>query len=88
MKNKQYIPSGYLFEDACSPTAGSLGGKLLALLMDDIDIRVDGPAGESLFAYDTFIVESFLDEPVDIQIVTGGQVKALHDLDIPTGRLR
>ena len=38
----------------------------------DIPVRIDAPAKVSLFVYDngTFIVESFLDEPVDITVTT------------------
>ena len=40
------------------------------LLSKDLDFRIDAPAKVGLFLYDngTFIVESFLDEPVTIQI--------------------
>ena len=39
-------------------------------LSKDLDLRIDAPAKVSLFMYDngTFIVESFLDEPVTIQV--------------------
>jgi hypothetical protein len=47
-----------------------------------LDLRLDGPAEVSLFAYDnsTFVVESFRDEPSEAQVVLkSGQ--ALHDLE-------
>ncbi len=57
--------------------------RIKRTVTDDLPVRVDAPAGVSLFVYDndTFIVESFLDEPVDIQIVTAGSVKTLRDID-------
>ncbi len=48
----------------------------------DVDVRIEGPAMVSLFTYDngTFIVESFLDEPVQINlIITSGENK-VHEL--------
>jgi len=40
------------------------------ILSKDLDLRIDAPAKVSLFLYDnnTFIVESFLDEPITISI--------------------
>lgn len=57
--------------------------RIKRTVMQDFDVRVDGPAGVALFAYDndTFIVESFLDEPSDIEIVTDGRIMALRDLE-------
>jgi hypothetical protein len=45
-------------------------------------VRLEGPSKISLFAYDndTFVVESFRDEPVDIGLVTAGRFKRLRDL--------
>ena len=45
-------------------------------------VYIEGPAYVSLFVYDndTFIVESFLDESVDVDIVSTGAVKGLTDL--------
>ena len=56
-------------------------------------VYIEGPAYVSLFVYDndTFIVESFLDEPVDVDIVSTGAVKGLSDLLAGTevqGRVR
>ncbi len=56
-------------------------------------VYIEGPAYVSLFVYDndTFIVESFLDEPVDVDIVSAGAVKGLSDLLAGTevqGRVR
>jgi len=47
----------------------------------DLDVRIEGPARVSLFTYDngTFIVESFLDEPVQINVIlTSGEEKVLE----------
>jgi hypothetical protein len=52
-------------------------------IMADMDVRVDGPAGVSVFLYDndTFIVESFRDEPVDVTILAGEKITVLRDLE-------
>jgi hypothetical protein len=52
------------------------------LLNRDIYVRVEAPAHVAIFVYDndTFIVESFLDEPVDVNIVVTKQVGGLLDL--------
>jgi hypothetical protein len=52
-------------------------------IMADLDVRMDGPAGVALFLYDndTFIVESFLDEPVDVAILAGDEIAVLRDLE-------
>ena len=48
----------------------------------DLDIRIEGPAKVSLFAYDngTFIVESFRNEPVTIRVVTDRSVDKLTEI--------
>jgi hypothetical protein len=48
----------------------------------DLPVRVDGPANVALFVYDndTFIVESFLDEPVDVQLVLRQAGEGLKDI--------
>jgi hypothetical protein len=48
----------------------------------ELPVRVDAPGMVSLFLYDngTFIVESFLDQAVDISVTVAGQVAALHDV--------
>ncbi|MDR1555980.1 MAG: hypothetical protein LBS88_02960 [Tannerellaceae bacterium] len=48
----------------------------------DVDIRIEAPAQVSLFVYDngTFIVESFLDKPVTIQVLTNESTEKLTDL--------
>ncbi|MBN2003104.1 MAG: hypothetical protein JXA21_07075 [Anaerolineae bacterium] len=56
--------------------------RIRAVLLQDLPVRVNGPAQIMLFVYDndTFIVESFLDEPAPFQIIVGDNVVALHDL--------
>jgi hypothetical protein len=52
------------------------------ILSKDLDIRIDAPAKVGLFVYDngTFIVESFLDEPVTININTNDKINGLTDI--------
>ncbi|MDR1644425.1 MAG: hypothetical protein LBS05_01170 [Tannerellaceae bacterium] len=56
--------------------------QIRQLLSKDVDVRIEAPAKVSLFLYDngTFIVESFLDEPVTIQVITQPEVATLTDL--------
>ena len=51
-------------------------------LSKDLDLRIDAPAKVSLFLYDngTFIVESFLDEPVTIQIHAVESIERISDM--------
>ncbi|GHV49363.1 permease [Bacteroidia bacterium] len=67
------------------------------VLSKDLDIRIDAPAKVGLFLYDngTFIVESFLDEPVTIKInakegidkitdlLSGSVIEKLPDTSVP-----
>jgi len=52
------------------------------VLSKDLDLRIDAPAKVSLFIYDngTFIVESFLDEPVTIKINAREGIDKITDL--------
>ena len=53
------------------------------ILSQDLDVRLEGPSKVALMVYDngTFIVESFLDEPVTVQVVvTDGKVSSLTDI--------
>jgi len=52
------------------------------VLSKDLDIRIDAPAKVGLFLYDngTFIVESFLDEPVTIKINAKEGIDKITDL--------
>ncbi len=57
--------------------------RIRQIVMADQYVRVDGPAQVSLFAYDndTFIVESLLDEPVEVKVVLDGKFKQVRDLE-------
>ena len=52
------------------------------IMMRDLPVRVEGPAGVGLFVYDnnTFIVESFLPNSVEVKIVVDRGVTGLNDL--------
>jgi len=56
--------------------------EIKKVLMKDIYVRVDGPSQVALFIYDndTFIVESFLPEIVEVKIVTDKRIKKLRDV--------
>jgi hypothetical protein len=56
--------------------------RIRQTLCRDMAVRLQGPGKVSLFVYDndTFIVESFLDEPVDVQVVTDDRLTTLTDL--------
>ena len=69
------------FTDLYSLPAGVLS-RIKDALTRELPVRVDGPGKVSLFVYDngTFIVESFLDEPVDVSVTIAKQVAALRDV--------
>jgi hypothetical protein len=52
------------------------------ILSKDLEIRIDAPAKVGLFVYDNgmFIVESFLDEPVTININTTDNITRITDI--------
>jgi hypothetical protein len=56
--------------------------ELRRIIGKDIDIRIEAPAKVSLFVYDngTFILESFLDQPVTIQVIASERTDKLTDL--------
>jgi len=56
--------------------------EIKKVLMKDLYVRVDGPSQVALFIYDndTFIVESFLPEIVDVNIVTDKRISKLRDV--------
>jgi len=56
--------------------------RIRQAVMQDLFVRVDGPSAISLMAYDndTFVVESFRDEPADIRIVTDGRITRIRDV--------
>jgi hypothetical protein len=59
--------------------------RIRSVLSQEIKVRIEGPAQISLFVYDnnTFIVESFLPENVNVKIITGKQTGKL--INILTG---
>jgi hypothetical protein len=69
------------FDDLYEIPAG-VWAHIRRVLLADLDVRVDGPAQVMLFVYDnaTFIVESFLPEPVTVRVVVDETIGALHDL--------
>jgi hypothetical protein len=52
------------------------------IMSKDLGMYIEGPAKVSLFVYDndTFIIESFLDEPVTIQLVSTEDLSAISDI--------
>ena len=56
--------------------------RIRSVMMQDFNIRLEGPSQVSLFCYDngTFILESFLNEPVTVRITADQPVSALTDL--------
>jgi len=56
--------------------------QIKEVLMKNLYVRVDGPSQVVLFVYDndTFIVESFLPEIVDVNIVTDNRISKLRDV--------
>lgn len=56
--------------------------RIRAVATQDFNVRLEGPSQVSLFCYDngTFIVESFLPEPVKVRIITDMSANLLDDL--------
>ncbi len=56
--------------------------RIRQTLCRDMPVRLEGPGEVSLFVYDndTFIVESFRDQPVDVQVIGADSSAALMDL--------
>ncbi|MDD5327286.1 MAG: hypothetical protein PHY02_05670 [Phycisphaerae bacterium] len=56
--------------------------QIREVLTQDLYVRVDGPSQVALFVYDndTFIVESFLPETVNVKIVTDKRISKLRDV--------
>jgi hypothetical protein len=69
------------FTDLYNLPAGVLS-RIKDTLTRELPVRVDGPGKVSLFVYDngTFLVESFLDELVDVGITVARQASGLRDL--------
>ena len=57
-------------------------GRIRAALGADLPVRLNAPAQVMLFVYDnnTFVVESFLDEPVDVSFITKEEVARVSDV--------
>jgi hypothetical protein len=56
--------------------------RLRTIAGPDVPIRIEGPANVCLFAYDnqTFVVESFLDEPVKVKLIINEPARQITDL--------
>ena len=56
--------------------------RIRSVATQDFNIRLEGPSMVSLFLYDngTFIVESFLNEPVTVNIISNEPVKTITDI--------
>ena len=56
--------------------------QIRSIMCKALPVRIEGPAYVSLFLYDnnTFIVESFSNEPVNIKVVTGESVNSLENM--------
>lgn len=56
--------------------------RIRTIVTQDLDIRLEAPALVSLFCYDngTFIVESFLPDPVVVKVVVTDGTKGIQDL--------
>jgi len=56
--------------------------QIREVLTQDLYVRLDGPSQVALFVYDndTFIVESFLPETVNVKIVTDKRISKLRDI--------
>jgi hypothetical protein len=56
--------------------------QIRAVATEDFNIKLEGPSQVSLFCYDngTFIIESFLNEPVTVKIISDEPIKMIKDL--------
>ncbi|MGA2679553.1 MAG: hypothetical protein ABSF37_09675 [Sedimentisphaerales bacterium] len=56
--------------------------QIRAVVAKDMYVRLDSPSQVAIFVYDndTFIVESFRDEPVDVKIVADKRINKLQDI--------
>ncbi len=56
--------------------------RIRAVATQDFNIKIEGPSQVSLFCYDngTFIVESFLPEPVTVKVISNEPVKVIKNL--------
>ncbi|MDR0995832.1 MAG: hypothetical protein LBL81_06045 [Tannerella sp.] len=72
------VPDSYA--DIYELPVGALN-RIRTVASAGLPVRLEGPAKVSLFAYDnhTFIVESFLDHPVDVSVVVDGPESIITD---------
>jgi hypothetical protein len=56
--------------------------QIRGVLAKEMYVRLDGPSQVTMFVYDndTFIVESFRDEPVDVKIIADKRISKLSDI--------
>ncbi len=56
--------------------------RIRSVASQGMNVRLEGPSNVSLFLYDngTFIVESFLPEPVKVKVITSGTAGSIEDL--------
>lgn len=56
--------------------------RIRSVASQGLNVRLEGPSNVSLFLYDngTFIVESFLPEPVKVKVITSGTASVIEDL--------
>ncbi len=73
------IPDNYA--DLYEYPAGALN-TIRQTMSKDLKVSIEGPSKVALFVYDndTFIVESFLDEPVDVTIVASKEYEQLQNV--------
>ncbi|HPY67681.1 MAG TPA: hypothetical protein PLP03_05900 [Bacteroidales bacterium] len=56
--------------------------RIRSVASQGLNLRLEGPSMVSMFLYDngTFIVESFLPEPVKVKVITSGTATSIEDL--------
>jgi hypothetical protein len=61
---------------------GQVLGKIKELVASHLPVWIESPAQVALFLYDnnTFIVESFLDESVEVKVVVDGARGGIRDI--------
>jgi hypothetical protein len=69
------------FSDLYVLPEGALN-QIRSIMCSALPVRIEGPAYVSLFLYDnnTFIVESFSNEPVNIKVVTGENITKIENM--------
>lgn len=73
------VPSDY--SDFYAMPEGVLN-QIRSTICSDMKVRLDAPSKVSIFYYDndTFIIESFLDEPVSVKAVTGTDIISVENI--------